>query len=188
MSDFEDEFMSDEEIEKVFAGITPEDFNRETSATDIMKLPKVQQGPAAFNRFVQAMLTGVRESFDAASDQEPWQSTAVLQNGDCRRIFLPEDDETNRMFLNRLRREAQEFGARWFFAAFRSQNNVWASFEDMDERPDQVVDSIAWYAEAKESDFEHIRQGAITIAQEKTSLNFEGDPSGAEPLFRGVMA
>lgn len=178
------EEMSDDQIQDFFDNLDPNDFARETSAIDETQLPQKQAGAAAFVLFVDANIKGVMDDFNEQTPQVPWQAVAVLQSSDVRRIFTPDDDETNSMFMSRLHREAQQLGAQWFFLAMVGPV-VFATAADIDNA--QEVDAIMWYAEAHEPSFQHIRQGMISIDGIKCGINYEGDREGAADLFKQVL-
>lgn len=174
--------MSDKQISEFFDNLDPSDFARATSAVDTEKLAAPQRGAAAFVRFVDANVKGTMEGFNAQTPQVPWQSTAVLQCSDERRIFTPDDDETNNMFIKRLHREAKQMEAEWFFIAMLGPVAI-VSGDNEEE-----VEAVMWYAEARESSFRHTRQGMISVDGMTCGINYEGDPEGAADMFREVLS
>lgn len=181
--------MSDKEIARFFDNLKPEDFERETSAVETTTIDPPQRGAAAFRRWVDALLASVRESFDTRQFKE-WDPAAVLQAPDQRRTFEADDDETNEMFMWRLHREAEKIDAQWFFIATVGPIGVWTDLDDMETNPDRSVQGIMWYTENRDPDCPVIRQGFLSIVDDgdRAGINHEGDPSGAAPMFRTVLA
>lgn len=178
---------SDREIQDFFDSLNPSDFDRETSAVATELLAAKQSGAAAFVRFVDAMISSTMESFNAQTPQEPWQATAVLQVSDTRRFFVPDDDETNQMFINRLHREALELRARWFFITMLGPVAFYRSVDELADDDDHEIQAVMWYAEANEPGFKHLRQGMISIDNDRCGINYEGNPEGAADMFKEVL-
>ena len=182
------EDMTDKQIQDFFENLDPSDFARDTSAVETESLGGNQSGASAFVRFVDAMIKGTMEGFNAQTTGELWQPTAVLQRSDTRRFFLPDDDETNQMFIQRLHREAEQMSAQWFFIATIGPVAVYRDIDEMvDDDGSHDIEAIMWYAESRESDFRHIRQGMISIDGLSCGINYEGDPEGAADMFKQVL-
>jgi hypothetical protein len=113
-----------DEITKMFDDIRPEDFFRETSAVQTVRVPgRVRQlgldkSNVGFEKFIRDQLTQCR--IDAHQSQEFFTPRAVLANSDEWRIFHGEDDEVPADFAQRLKREAAQMNAHWSFVAMVS--------------------------------------------------------------------
>lgn len=185
-----------EEIRNFLDTVTADDFDR-TSAHDESHYTKEITGQARFNAFTHFHLEAARIAY-AASDgyMNPW---AVLHRPDARRMFVPDDDETVSMFVNRLAREAQDFGATWFFIAMVGPGGYAEETEDIpsgeqvfrgEATSDTFKPAINWYAESIEPKVEAVRYGIVTIENGRARSNIENevaDHAGASPLFTQVM-
>jgi hypothetical protein len=184
MSGYDDKFEG-QDLSALFADLTPADFFRETSAVDSDDYDVVLSGEQDFDKFVIRHIQRTRLNFD--EDAESFQPVAVLSTFTAARVFTPDEDETNEMYMSRLNREAAAFEAMWFAVSMVAPAVV---------RTDAMQDVICWYAEAREPRFSKIRQGVITIGVgthgDKVGMQYsdefmEGSPEGAAALFRSVL-
>ena len=198
--------MSEADIRRMFEGIEPEDFMRETTATD--RYTATTGGAGPFHAFVNEMHDMTRISYAAHSgDMDP---IAVLQAADERRIFGPDFDETIEQYCNRLQREARSMNAEWCYIAMRGAVGVYrdianAPMEEISkvnlrdpeairaaEERGLLQEHVMWFAEAREPDYEMLRIGVFdeldeTGEEPRLTSTMEGHPSGASWLFKLVL-
>lgn len=107
----------------MFEDIRPEDFFRETSAVQTIRVPGrvrslgLDKSDVGFEKFIRDQLTQCR--IDARQDND-FIPRAILANSDEWRIFHGEDDEVPADFARRLSREANAMNAHWMFIAIVS--------------------------------------------------------------------
>jgi hypothetical protein len=107
-------------ITKMFEGIRPEDFLRETSAVRTVNIPAairslgLEASEVGFELFIQNQLAACRKD---VTDRDEFVPRAVLGNSDEWRIFHGEDDEVPDDFARRLNRESNTMNAHWCFTA-----------------------------------------------------------------------
>lgn len=175
-----------DDLAGIFDDLNPEDFARETSAVASAEYDDIRQGREEYLAFVDANLHHIRSAYD--EDPDNFDPIGILHTPEGKRVFLPDDDETNEMFMLRLQREATEFQATWFFIGMIAPAAVCADRDEAVGGNFVMQDSLCWYAEAREPRFNNVRQGIIVIHKDKTSGDLlEGDPEGASYLFRMVL-
>lgn len=179
-----DEFSDD--ISALFDDVKPEDFFRATSAVASEEYLDVINGKVEFEAFVAKNIENSRLTYD--DDPDEFDPVAVLHCPSGTRVFLPDEDETNEMYMSRLQREAVEFEATWFFIAMVCPAAVCTDRDEAAAGNYVMQDALNWYAEAREPRFNQIRQGIVTIKADKQSGEMlEGTPEGASYLFRSVL-
>jgi len=126
-----------DDIERLFADITPEDFHRDTSAIGDLRL-----GPPhdeLFDRFVDDLVFLAKERASKDGEFNPF---AVLRSEDRQRVFLADGDETPDAWAARLHREASAMQAVWFYVALLSPGRVYEGDRpDTIERTEQAIDA-----------------------------------------------
>lgn len=160
-----------DEYTGIFDNLNPEDFNLEET-TAISETPRGHHGADAFNAFVAEQQRAVVTAYMAGEGDV--QPIALLANQDTQRIFTPDDEETVAEFIKRLNREAHSMGAVWTFYACKTQVafeevDADAEVSDADNAEDvqaalaegRMTDGILWYAERREGDEQHRRQGVM---------------------------
>lgn len=176
----------EDDITALFDGIEPADFFRTTSAVAHEEYLDVINGKVEFEAFVEKHLDNVRATYN--EDPAEFDPVAVLHCPEGTRVFLPDEDETNEMYMSRLQREAVEFQATWFFVGMVAPAAVCADRDEAAGGNYVMQDAINWYAEAREPRFNQIRQGIITIRPDQQAGELlEGTPEGASYLFRSVL-
>lgn len=110
-------------VSKMFENIRPEDFVRETSAVQAVRLPGrvrslgLDKSDVGFQKFVQDQLRQCRID---AHTEDFFTPRAVLANSNEWRYFHGEDDEVPADFARRMNREANAMSAHWSFVAMVS--------------------------------------------------------------------
>lgn len=158
-----------DEYTGIFDSITPQDFILESTA--VSETERANHGADAFNAFVDEQMRAVRTAFMASEGN--LQPIALLANQTTQRAFTPDDEETVGEFIKRLNREAKHMGAMWTFYACKTLVQTEqvdpSELTDATDR-DEVQAAIAagtmapgvlWYAERREGDEEHRRQGVM---------------------------
>lgn len=181
-----------DEFEGIFDDLSPEDFNRESSARSIKTVKK----PKSFDDFVQHWLDATRLAFHAADGR--MDPTAVMMDSNSRRIiFSPDDDETLGQYIDRLQREARTLGATWFFTTVLTQGGTYQTDEgriigdpealEEAREQDALKPCIYWYAERRDGANDEIRHGIIGIDAGDTGEVFEAPSEHASPIYRKVL-
>lgn len=195
-----------DDIEAIFASITPEDFIRSTSALWTQRyadLPDAHRniigvtGQDNFNHFVGAMLAVCR---DAAARSVGFHTFAVIHNIEMQRRFVPDADETLSDFAARLTRESQSVGATWLFTAVLSQGRVCEDTpapidtSDLTEIERALADGrlsrgICWTAALREVDSSHDRGGIMWVddCTGEITGEVEGELDTSTNLFQHVL-
>lgn len=101
-------------IKAVFDSITPEHFERETSAISEADLTAFE-AQLDFDTYGDYCMRHLHVAFVAGNGHV--QPFALLQNETMLRVFAADDDETFRHFADRLKREAHQMVASRFFLA-----------------------------------------------------------------------
>lgn len=189
--------MTSDEYTGIFDGATMDDFLRETSARS--EVPRTNHGAEAFNQFVEEQLRAVRTAWIAAETY--MQPLAIVANHDTQRIFIPDDDETLRQFVQRMHREAVAMGAIWTFVAKRTMvatlGEALEVEQDIDVTdPDEWEKAVAaglvrlgvtWYAERREGKSRQHRHGQMADEEGTLGELVEGAPNQAVPLFAEIL-
>ena len=183
------DFFADAEYDGVFDDLNPSDFTRFTSA----RAEVSRRG--GFDAFVEEQLRAVRTAWIASETY--MQPLALVANEEVQRIFIPDDDETLRQFVERMHREAVAMGATWTFVARRA---MVASFGDTDEGYSRDLDDpenweravaeglvklgVQWYAERREPDGDRQqRHGQMQDENGTLGALREGANGQRVPLF-----
>lgn len=175
-----------DDISALFDDIQPQDFFRETSAVASEEYLDVINGKVEFEAWVEDNLGKIRDTYN--DDPAEFDPVALLHCPNGTRVFLPDDDETNEMYMSRLQREAVQFEATWFCIGMVAPAAVCADRDEAAGGNYVMQEAINWYAEAREPRFNQIRQGIITIRDDKQAGEMlEGTPEGASYLFRSVL-
>lgn len=192
MSEHDHDFFTDAEYDGVFDDLNPDDFARDTSArAEVSRLN-------GFDAFVDEQIRAVRTAWIAS---ETWmQPIALIANHEAQRIFIPDDDESLRQFVDRMHREAVAMGAIWTFVARRA---MVASFGDTTEDHDVDLDDpdtweravaeglvvlgVQWYAERREGGDRQQRHGQIHDENGTLGALREGAPNQRVPLFPEIL-
>ena len=186
------------EFNGVFDDATVADFIRATSARS--EVARTNKGAEAFNQFVEEQLRAVRTAWIAAETY--MQPLAIVANHDTQRIFIPDDDETLRQFVERMRREAKVMGAIWTFVAKRTMvanlGAAAASERDFDvSDPEEYEKAVAagivrlgvvWYAERREGTQQQKRHGQMQDESGTLGEPYEGARNQGLPLFSEILA
>lgn len=174
--------MSDD-MSGIFEHLTPQDFMR-SSARHVAVWDQ-----QSFEEFVNACLDMVRFAFHA-SDGSP-DPVALLIGTDGRRLYAPDEDETLGQYLDRLSREAKEYGAHSLFTMWLTKGGTYESDHfsriDSDENLAKVQGGlkpvIYWYAQYGQA----VRHGIMTIVDGDTGDVFEAPAEHAAPVYRAVL-
>lgn len=187
----------DDEFNGIFNDATVADFIRPTSARS--EIARTNQGAEAFNQFVEEQLRAVRTAWIAAETY--MQPLAIVANRDSQRIFIPDDDETLRQFVHRMRREAQAMGAIWTFVAKRTMvaclgapTSLLKDFDVSDptvwgeaEAAGLLRLGVLWYAERREGQQQQKRHGQMQDEGGTLGQLIEGASNQDVPLFNEIL-
>lgn len=183
-----------DDITKAFADITPEDFLRETSAIDELKVSN-QQNKAQFDEFVDGL---VELTQHRATDSE-FNPFAVLGSPIRRRIFLADGDETPDQWAARLRREANMMQATWFYVALLSPSRTYdkerpTSIDRSEEAINHALDAglldigLCWLALRVDAQGSSNRAGVFYMDKSgQPSSSVEGEIDDEDNPFTNVL-
>lgn len=178
----------DDEIRQFFAGLTPEDFSGVPSGEALSESQELypRSGPEEFERFTLDCLTILSE--------RPTESFAALHNGLALRRYTPGEREDLPRFLNRVRREAKDFAALWFFIAAPGEAAVGDVFNPRDPAAvirariqGRMVQTTNWYSESREAGSAEVQFGVVLGQGEAMQLVRSTYTEGANPAFTRVM-
>lgn len=179
---------SDDEIQRFFDSITPEDFARDLSdpdddATTEEEYPRF--GSDEFDRFTLDNLHQLSESDE---------TFAALHNGVEHRRVIPVGDESIGTFLKRVRREAKEIQAKWFFIGTEGEASMGAVFDPRDHKDvenarqqGRMMEVINWYSESIEPTSAEVRFGIIYEENDEKRIVQSTYSHGADPAFKKVL-
>lgn len=181
---------SDDEIQRFFDSITPEDFARDLSdedddstETEYEDYPRF--GNDEFDRFTLDNLHQLSET------DEPF---AALHNGVEHRRIVPLGSESIGSFLKRVRREAKEIQAKWFFIGTEGEASMGAVFDPRDPKDvanarqqGRMMDVINWYSESIEPTSAEVRFGIIYEENDEKRIVQSTYTHGADPAFKKVL-
>lgn len=186
MNDQPDEFTD------IFAEATVADFLRSSSARDEMARTD------DFDTFVAEQIRAVRTAWIASETY--MQPLALVADDRTQKIFIPDDDETLRQFVERVHREAKAMGATWTFVAKRT---MVASFGATDDGYDVSIDDeeawekavaeglvnlgVVWYAEHRDEHTMQRRHGQMQDEDGTLGRLIEGAANQGFPLFSEIL-
>lgn len=190
-----------DEISEAFQDVSVADFERKTSAVAEQAygddFTDVTRGVTHWNTFVDGLLLVSRSAAAKPGEFQPW---AVLHSPNMQRTYVPDADETVVQFSERLRREAHDMGATWFFTAILSCGRAYNSDEDpptidpdnIDELQDaldrgEIEVAICWYAELREGGDTKHRAGIIGFTDGAPNQGIEGDIDADKNPFHYVL-
>lgn len=188
--------MTNDEFTGIFDNLNPDDFTLETSAID--ETSRENLGVEAFNAFVDEQLRALRISY-AAADGELISPVSILASPVLQRVFSAEDDENMGQYVARLHREAKRMGATWVFTSKQTLVGTALMLPDdmVDINDSKAVDKaieegrmeegIFWYAERREGDERHNRQGIIRVVGNKLGAMTEGPAQQQIPLMAQIL-
>lgn len=170
------------------------DFARETSALD--EHARVNRGTEAFGAFVDEQIRAVRISW--ITSETYMQPLGVLANASRQRVFIPDEDETNEDFANRLAREAKAMDAIWTFVCLRTMvgsGSRAAGAIDVDDEEEmyraleagELSLGVMWYAERNEDDVRQRRHGHIIDEDGTLGPNKEGWSEQRVALWERIL-
>lgn len=194
-------------IESAFAGVTVEDFLRDTSAVWTQRFADLQPhdrrrvrptGEQNFNEWVEVMLEVTRE---AAASPLGFHPIAMIHSQEQQRRFAPDEDDTVPSFAQRLGRESRAMNGTWLFVAVESQGRVYP----VDEEPPPPVDAsdvteiqhaldagtlqagICWVASIREPGVSADRGGIMYLGSEGVTGEDEGELDTSTNVFQAVL-
>jgi len=155
----------------VFNRLNPEDFAQKFETTAAYE---TSEEVGSFDAYVDSNIGAVRISFQAAPDG--WvQPVCALSSATQKKVFIPDDGEVYRTYIDRLNREARLMGANRVFiflrtkAAVMDQDTEMAKVSPMDKTFRHLVsdwkEAVYWYAEDRTLDVH--RHGFLPIKDER---------------------
>lgn len=186
-----------DEWDGIFDDATVGDFIRDTSART--EMARTNHGLEAFNLFVDEQIRAVRTAWISAETY--MQPLAIVADHEKQRIFIPDDDETLRQFVERMHREAKAMDAIWTFVAKRTMVANLGSASDAEhdidvDDPDQWEQAVAaglvqlgvmWYAERREGGDRQHRHGQMVDEGGVLGELREGARNQSIPLFAMIL-
>lgn len=190
-----------DEISEAFRDVSVADFVRPTSAVAEQAygndFTEVTRGVTHWNNFVDGLLLVSRSSAAKPGEFQPW---AVLHSPTVQRTFVPDGDETVTQFATRLKREAEDMQATWFFTAILSCGRAYNSEDsppnidpDNEDELQEALDrgeievAICWYAEMHEKSKQQHRAGIIGFTDGVPNQGIEGDIDAEKNPFHWVL-
>jgi hypothetical protein len=185
--------LPNDEYTGIFDEATVGDFLRESSARDRWSRTN------SFDTFVDEQIRAIRTAWIAAETY--MQPVALIANDHDQSLFIPDDDETLREFIDRVHREAKAMGATWTFVAKRTMVASFGSegAEDFDLPVDDaeawekaVAQGLAtlgvvWYAEHRDDRVHQRRHGQLQEENGVLGRLREGAPNQSIPLFAEIL-
>jgi hypothetical protein len=194
--------MNDDEISRMFAEATPEDFSapRHTFLVQTSEPGDDLGSRELFRVKVAGLLDEVREIQADAPDGK-FNPHTVLESPAGRRIYGPGDDEDNETYYARVAKDAASWGATFFFTAQLAPAAVYEHDAPARDIPaddlkrieaaqaeGMLEEHIVWYAETADDRFAGTDQGVIVVEETGTGVNVPSDVEDSADFMRAVLA